>query len=143
MNDSKIPRTLAAALAVALAIVAAGCEPLGPDELQREVETVHSTAAEGSVLADQVAAQNIKRTFTRVEARELADAAQHSAERLTDAHPADGLERSTERAITLAEDVESAVGGLETAPDDAVAAGRTADRLRELARQTDQLAASL
>jgi hypothetical protein len=143
MTGSRIPRTLTAALAVALAIALSGCEPLGPDELQREVETVHSTAAEGSVLADQVAAQNIKRTFTRVEARELADAAQHSAERLTDAHPADGLEAPTQHAISLAEDVESAVGQLEVAPDDAEAAARTAERLRELARETDQLAASL
>src|SRR4051794_20860235 len=100
MTDSRITRLVGVLLALALAPVVAGCEPLGPDELQREVETVHSTAAEGSVLADQVAAQNIKRTFTRVQARELADSAQHSAERLTDAHPADGLEDSTARAIT-------------------------------------------
>jgi hypothetical protein len=143
MNGSRITRLAGALLAVALGIGVAGCEPLGPDELQREVETVHSTAAEGSVLADQIAAQNIKRTFARAHATELADAAQHSAERLTDAHPADGLEAPTQRAIALAEDTESAVGELETAPDDAAAAARAAERLRELARQTDQLAASL
>jgi hypothetical protein len=128
---------------MAAALVAAGCEPLGPDELKREVDTVHSTAAQGSVLANQVAAQNIKRTFTRVQARELADAADHSAERLTDAHPADGLEAKTARAISLAEDVASEIGGLEIAPDDAVAAARATERLRELARQADALAASL
>jgi hypothetical protein len=143
MTGSTTSRLLATALAIAIAIAAAGCEPLGPDELQREVETVHSTAAEGSVLADQVAAQNIKRTFTRVQARELADAAEHSAGRLTDAHPADGLEALTERAISLAEEVSAAVGELETAPDDAAGAADAATRLRQLARQTDALAASL
>ena len=132
-----------AAAAVAVAFALTACEPLGPDELQREVETIHSTAAEGSVLADEIAAQNMKRTFARVQARELADAAQHSAERLTDAHPADGLEGPTDRAIGLAEDTETAVGQLETAPDDAVAAARAAERLRDLARRTDELAASL
>jgi len=143
MSGSRITRLACALLGVGLAIAVAGCQPLGPDELQREVETVHSTAAEGSVLADQIAAQNIKRTFARAHAEELAGAAQHSAERLTDAHPADGLEAPTQRAISLAEDTESAVGELETAPDDAAVAARAADRLRELARQTDQLAASL
>jgi hypothetical protein len=134
---------LLAATALVAAIGIAGCEPLGPDELQREVQTIHSTAAEGSVLADQIAAQNIKRTFARVQARELADAAGHSAERLTDAHPADGLEASTERAISLAQDASSAIGELETAPDDAAAAATAADRLRALARETDRLAESL
>jgi hypothetical protein len=143
MTGSKITRLGGLALALVAAIAVAGCEPLGPDELQREVDTIHSTAAEGSVLADQVAAQNIKRTFTRVEARELADAAGHSAERLTDAHPADGLEGATERAISLAEDTESAIGQLEVAPDDAEAAARAAGRLRDLARRTDELAGSL
>jgi len=143
MIDSIATRGAAALLAATAAIAIAGCEPLGPDELQREVQTIQSTAAEGSVLADQVAAQNIKRTFTRVEARELADAAQHSAERLTDAHPADGLEAPTRRAISLAEDVSAAVGGLETAPDDAAAAARAAQRLRDLADRSEQLAGSL
>ena len=143
MTVSRLTRLASAAVAVALTFLLTACEPLGPDELQREVETIHSTAAEGSVLADEIAAQNMKRTFARVQARELADAAQHSAERLTDAHPADGLEDATQRAIALAEDTESAVGQLEVAPDDAVAAQQAAERLRELARQTDELAASL
>jgi hypothetical protein len=116
---------------------------MSADELRREVDTVHSTAAEASVLGDQIASQNTKRTFARVQARELADAAEHSAERLTDAHPADGLEPQLQRAITLAEDVSDAAGALEVAPDDAVAAGHAADRLRDLARQTDELAASI
>ena len=116
---------------------------MSADELRREVDTVHSTAAEASVLADQIAAQRTKRIFARVEARNLADAAEHSAERLTDSNPAAGLEPQLQRAITLAEDVSDAAGSLEVAPDDAVAAGRTAQRLRDLGRQTDDLAGSI
>jgi hypothetical protein len=126
-----------------LAVGLTACQPLSADELRREVDTVHSTAAEAAVLADQVARQSTKRTFARVQARELSDSAQHSAERLTDAHPADGLEGATERAIALAEEVSSAAGQVETAPDDAVAAARTANRLRELAQQTEELAGSI
>ena len=120
-----------------------GCEPLGPDELKREVDSVHSVAAEGAELAHLVADQDTKRTFARVQARELADAAEHSAERLTDAHPADGLEDSTARAIDLAGRVSDAVGDIEQAPDDVSAAAGAAERLRRLAAQTDSLSGSL
>ena len=116
---------------------------MSADELRREVDTVHSTAAEASVLADQIAAQRTKRIFARVEARNLADAAEHSAERLTDSNPAAGLESQLQRAITLAEDVSDAAGSLEVAPDDADAAGHVAQRLRDLGRQTDELAGSI
>jgi hypothetical protein len=133
-----------ASVAVAVVILAlAGCEPLGPDELKREVQSIHSVAAEGSVLADQVAAQDTKRTFARVQARELSDAAGHSAERLTDAHPAEGLAEDTTRAIDLAERTESAIGQVELAPDDAEGAHSAAAQLRRLADQTDALAQSL
>ena len=132
-----------AGLVACCALGLAACEPLGPDELQREVETIHSLAAEGSVLADQVATQNTKRTFARVQARELSDAAQHSAERLTDADPAEGLSGPAQKAISLAENVSAAVGEVETAPDNAAGAAAAADRLRQLAGQTDQLAESL
>ena len=85
MCDSRTPRLTLALLASVGAIVLAGCGPMSADELRREVDTIHSTAAEASVLADQIAAQRTKRTFARVQARNLADAAEHSAERLTDA----------------------------------------------------------
>jgi hypothetical protein len=136
-------RALLIATVALCSVVLAACEPLGPDELQREVETVHSIAAEGSVLADQIAEQNTKRAFARVQARELSDAAEHSAERLTDAHPAEGLAGPTQEAITFATNVSSAVGELEVAPDNAAGAAATADRLRELAGQTDDLAKGL
>jgi hypothetical protein len=136
-------RVAAPLIAFVCALLISGCGPMNADELRREVDTIHSTAAEASVLGDQIAAQRTKRTFARVQARNLADAAEHSAERLTDSNPAAGLEAQLQRAITLAEDVSAAAGSIETAPDDAVAAGHAADRLRDLARQTDQLAGSI
>jgi hypothetical protein len=143
MAGDRIKRLGALVVCAVTAGALAACEPLGPDELQREVESIHSVAAEGAVLADQVAGQNTKRTFARVQARELADAAEHSAERLTDAHPAEGLGDATSRAIDLAEATSSAVGEVELAPDDASKASAAASRLRELAARTDQLAQSL
>src|SRR3954470_2050351 len=133
---------LALSIVMASAWLAA-CQPLGTDELRREVETIHSTAAEGAVLGDQIADQDTKRTFARVQAGELADATEHSAERLTDAHPDSGVEPDVDRAIALAEGVSSAAGTLQVAPDDPAAAARAADRLRRLAQRSTKLAASL
>jgi hypothetical protein len=141
--SSQVRGRLTVLSVIAAALFAAGCEPLGPDELRREVQTIHSVAAEGSVLADQIAAQRTKRTFARVQARELADNAEHSSERLTDAHPQDDLIDKTDRAITLAEKTSEAIGELETAPDDAQAAQATAATLRALAAKADGLAAKL
>jgi hypothetical protein len=143
MNVPRDSRALTAALLTAALIALAGCEPLGPDELQREVETIQSTAAEGAVLADQIAGQRTKRTFARVHARELGDSADHSAERLTDAAPAQTLVTPAQRAITLAERTADALGQLEVAPDDARAAEAAAARLRALAAKAAGLAGSL
>jgi hypothetical protein len=136
-------RVWAVCLTAVAALALAACEPMGPDELQREVETIGSTAAEGSVLADQIATQRTKRIFARVQARELGDGADHSAERLTDAHPQDDLIAAQNRAITLAEQVSDQLGALETAPDDAAAAKAAAAKLRALAAKASGLAESL
>jgi hypothetical protein len=142
---SRSPRQRRAIVAVLLIGIVGlpGCEPLGPDELKREVDSIHSVAAEGAVLAHLVADQDTKRTLARVQARELADAAEHSAERLIDAHPADGIEASTATAVDLAGRVSDAIGEIEQAPDDVSAASGAAERLRRLAAQTDSLSGSL
>ena len=138
MADAR--RLVPAGLVVVLvALAASGCEPLDQNELRREVESLHSLAAEGATLADQVNEQRTKRTFARVHARELGDSAEHSAERLTDADPADGLEAQTEDAIALADQISSAIGSVEVAPDDPVAAGKAAEQLRSLAARATAL----
>ena len=130
-----------AALSVAASL--AGCEPLSSAELQREVESIGSVSAEAAVLADRIAEQETKRTFARVQARELGDAAGHSAERLEDADPAEGLDDAVERAIALAESVADEAGQLEVAPDSAAEAMEAAERLRALSEDATQLAGSL
>ena len=132
-----------ATCAVIGGIVLSGCEPLDQGELAREIEGVASLAAEGAVLADEVAQQETKRTFARVHARELGDSAEHSAERLTDAHPAEGLDGATAKAIALSEDVSEAIGEVEVAPDDAAGADEASERLRALVQKLHHLEDSL
>lgn len=146
MNREPATRTGLARLLVAglaATFVLAGCEPLSGDELRREVETIGSLAAEGSVLAGQVADQDTKRTFARVHARELSDSAEHSAERLTDAHPAEGLTDEVNQAIQLADEVDSTLGQVEVGPDEAERAADAANRLRSLSQDAGSLADSL
>jgi len=140
-NPRPFGRLLVAGLAATLLL--AGCEPLGADELRREVETIGSLAAEGSVLAQQVADQDTKRTFARVHSRELADAAEHSAERLTDAHPGGGLTDDVNEAISLANAVEVQLGQIEVGPDEAERAADASERLRGLSQDAGSLADEL
>lgn len=130
-------------LTVLLALVLSGCEPMSSAELRREIQAIESLSAEGATLGDQVASQRTKRIFARVQARELGDAAEHSAERLTDAHPGDGLEDEIGRAIELAQATSSALGDIEVTPDGAATAADAADRLRGLSDEAEQLADSL
>ena len=132
-----------ATCAVVLAVVVSGCEPLDQGELSREIEGVASLASEGAVLADEVAQQETKRTFARVQARQLSDSAEHSAERLTDAHPAEGLAGATDEAIVLSNDVSEAIGQVEVAPDDATGADEASERLRALVQKLHELEDSL
>ena len=129
--------------ALLIATTLAGCEPLSSAELQRETEGIASVAAEGSVLAEQIAQQDTKRTFARVQARELGESAQHSAERLSDAHPAEGLDDEVADAVVIADRIEAELGALEVAPDQPGPAAGVADRLRELSARASELAGSL
>ena len=137
-------RTWSRAAAAGLAALwLSGCDPLTADELTREIDQIHSLAAEGAVLADGVRADRTRATFTRVHARELADSADESAQKLNDATEAPGLADDVEGAIELAGDVSQALGDLETSPGDEATGGDAAKRLRDLADRADRLADGL
>ena len=107
--------TICLALA-ALALALAGCDPLDHSELRREVESLHSIAAEGRLLAKDVERDRTKATFVRVHARELADTADESAQKVTDADVQKDLGAEAKRTIDLAGELSDALGELEVAP---------------------------
>src|SRR5882724_1395692 len=98
--------------AVAACLLLTGCEPLTSDELRHELAAIHSTAAEGALLADGVARERTSSPFVRAHATELADAADTSARKLHDASVPDSLQRSTSRGIDLATRTSSVLGDL-------------------------------
>jgi hypothetical protein len=113
------------------------------EELQRGVKTISSAAAEGALLAQGVADNRTRSTFTRVQARDLADEMTHEAEKLSDAQAAGKVARDKAAAVALAQDVSSALGDLQVAPGDERGAPGLKRRLERLRGQADDLAGSL
>jgi hypothetical protein len=129
---------------VALVVLASGCGgPIQREELARGIETLRSTAAEGSIVARGVAQDRTRSTFVRVQARTLAESADHEAEKLHDAEANAPLSGKKAKAVVLAGRISNALGELQLAPGDE-AIGRTAElQLNGLARQARDLAESL
>ena len=134
-----------AVLATGLVLAVSGCGgPITSDELSRSIETLESTAAEGALLADDVARDRTKATFARAHARDLGDVVQHEAEKLSDAEAdQEDVAAAKSDAIDLADRIGTALGQIQTAPGSEMD-GRTAaaalDRLSQDAKKlTDGL----
>lgn len=133
-------RRLALILAMAgAALLLAGCEPLSTDELDHEVFLIHSTAAEGALLAQGVADSRTMSSFVRAHATELGDAADTSARKLHDATVPDALKARAAAAIGLAGQTSSALGDLELDPSGPGYARDIERRLERLARRATRL----
>ncbi len=126
------------------AVVVAGCGgPITDDELQRGVETLGATAAEGRLVALDAVEDRTKVTFVRVEARDLAEEADHEAQKLHDAEAKPGNAEVKADAVKLAKEISSVLGDLEVAPADRQVARQVADRLDALTKQADNLTGEL
>jgi hypothetical protein len=138
-------RGTAIALLAAVVAALAGCGgPIRPEELARSVETLESAAAEGSLLADDVARNRSKATFVRVHARDLGDVVQHEAEKLQDAEAdqADVAAAKTD-AVDLADRIGTALGKIQTAPGSESDGRTAADALSRLREDAKKLADGL
>jgi hypothetical protein len=138
----RMSRFAAALAGVVSLLFLLGCEPLTTNELQHEAESIHSTAAEGALLADGVARQRTLSSFVRAHAKELADAADTSARKLHDATVPHSLRRATRRAIDLATRTSAVLGGLELSPSNPQQASGFESRLEHLAAAAAHLEGS-
>jgi hypothetical protein len=113
-----------------------GCGgPMKSSELKNSVGTLQSAAAEGELLAGDVARDRTRATFARGLARDLSDIADHEAEKLADATPRESIADDQAEAIRLAEDIAQALGKIQVEPG-SEAAGREAEN--ELSRLADR-----
>jgi hypothetical protein len=139
-------RSTALVVLVACAAVSlAGCGgPITPGELSRSIQSLESTAAEGALLADDVARDRTKATFARVHARDLGDVVDHEAEKLNDAQAdrADVAAAKT-KAIDLADRIGTALGQIQIAPDSETGGRKSAAALNRLSKDAKKLADGL
>ena len=84
--------TLTVVLLAGLTASTAGCGgDMRADELSRSIDTLISSAGEGQLIAEGVAADRTKTTFVRVRTRELGEVVEHETEKLSDATTSAGL----------------------------------------------------
>ena len=138
-------RCAAFAVLAGVAVALSGCGgPIQPDELARSIETLESTAAEGALLAQDVARDRSKATFVRAHARDLGDVVQHEAEKLSDAEAdeADVASAKTD-AVDLADRIGTALGQIQTAPGSETDGRTAAAALNRLSGDAKKLADGL
>jgi hypothetical protein len=123
-------------LCVALLLAIGGCggsSTLTETALQKQDEMVHSAAAEGELLASDVARDRTTEPFARIHSGELADQATAVAKTMREAEAAPGLERERRQVLTRATRVEQALEQLHAAPTDQELARRVEAELGRLA----------
>jgi hypothetical protein len=138
-------RMFAQAVVCGFAVLAwSGCGgAIRADELRRGVESLQSSAAEGQLLAEQVARGRSKATFTRVHARSLGERVSHEAEKLSDAEAPASRRAAKDAAVQLAQGIDDAVGDLQVAPADEAVARDAGRRLAAAAARAGRLAQAL
>ncbi len=127
----------------AFLIVLTGCGELSRDELDRGVESLSALAAQGELLADGVARDATKSTYTRVMAKTLGGEAQHEAEKLADAEPEAGLKAERNAAVQVAGELADLFSELQTFPGDEHHGALVEKHMGEAKEQADAIAARL
>jgi hypothetical protein len=125
------------------AFLLGGCGLERPHQVQLGIEQLGSIAAEGALMADDVARARTKVTYVRVHGEELSAQAQHEAEKLRDDPVADELKGRAQDAIALASDIGSAIDDVRTEPQDREQARAAERKLRQAAAQAGKLAETL
>jgi hypothetical protein len=136
--------TVAAAVAAVAASILIACGgAMRPEELARSIDTLSSSAAEGSLLASDVARHRTKATFARARARELGEVVDHEAEKLSDATPRKGIRDEKLAAVNLADGISQALGQIQISPDDSDTALEAERKLEDLKKRGEALSKSL
>jgi hypothetical protein len=133
----------AAAITFLASLALGGCGQLKVDELTRGVKTLRSIAAEGALMADDVARDRTKVTFVRVHGAELSESAGHEAEKLNDSQRPADLDPEVKEAIQIAEAESDAIDKLRVAPGDRAQARDQRAELRHQAVRANQLVGRL
>jgi hypothetical protein len=129
---------------LAVATLVTGCGgSMQPDELARSIGTLESAAAEGALLAKDVAGDRTKATFARAHARDLGETVDHEAEKLSDASASGLVADRKSAAVNLADRISQSLGQIQISPA-SEQEGRTAEAsLTRLGDRAGKLAEGL
>jgi hypothetical protein len=125
------------ALGVSLIISISGCGDLSRDELNRGVESLSALAAQGELIANGVARDATKSTYTRVMAKTLGGEAEHEAEKLADAEPSPEVKRERNAAVRIAGELAGLFSELQTFPGDEHNGALVEKHMAEVKEQAD------
>lgn len=118
-------------------ILLSGCGDLSRDELNRGVESLSALAAQGELIANGVARDATKSTYTRVMAKTLGGQAEHEAEKLADAEPSPEVRRESNAAVQIAGGLAGLFSELQTFPGDEHRGSLVERRMAEVKGQAD------
>lgn len=120
-----------------------GCGDLSRDELDRGVESLSALAAQGQLIANGVARDATKSTYTRVMAKTLGGEAEHEAEKLADAEPEAAVKRERNAAVQVAGELADLFSELQTYPGDEQHGALVEKHMGEVKEQADAIVARL
>jgi hypothetical protein len=123
----------------AFLIALSGCGDLSSQELDRGVESLSALAAQGGLLANGVARDATKSTYTRVMAKTLGGEAEHEAEKLADAEPDPEVKAERDDAVTLAGEIADLYSQLQTFPGEEAVGARVQKRMRDAKEEADAI----
>jgi len=128
---------------VVLVAVVCGCGDLSRDELGRGVESLSAIAAQGELIANGVARDATKSTYTRAMSKTLGGEAEHEAEKLADAEPEGGVAPERHAAVLVAEEIAELYSQLQVFPGDERHGAVVQKHMEEAKEQADAIAERL
>jgi hypothetical protein len=132
------PGVIAVLVALGVSLVAfSGCGDLSRDELNRGVESLGALAAQGELIANGVARDASKSTYTRVMAKTLGGEAEHEAEKLADAEPSPEVKKERNAAVQIAGELADLFSELQTFPGDEHHGALVEKHMAEVKEQAD------
>ena len=131
------------ALVLTLLLGASGCGDLSRDELNRGVESLSALAAQGELIANGVARDATKSTYTRVMAKTLGGEAEHEAEKLADAEPEQAVAPQRHAAVLVAEEIAELYSQLQVFPGDEHHGAVVQKHMEEAKEKADAIAERL
>jgi hypothetical protein len=129
--------------ALLLLFALGGCGDLSRDELNRGVESLSAIAAQGQLIANGVARDATKSTYTRVMAKTLGGEAEHEAEKLADAEPEPKVRSERHAAVQIAGELSRLFSELQTFPGDEHHGALVELHMGEVKEQADAVVARL